>query len=604
MVLNSDELKERLGSRAKDIIANGIGLEFKGKMCRCPIHDDKNPSMSWFEQGLMFRCHACDAKIDIYSYLMEWEHMEFKEAVEKVADMVGERIDFKEAKKTVKPNIKTDQLSDAAIKYMEKRKIKKETLDALGVKERNWDGKQVYVFEYFNENKELEFVSYRGIGKNALKGGCEKNTKSILWGMDSIDANKPVVITEGQPDRMAIWQSGYKNVVSVPSGSQNLKWIENCWEWIQTVKEWIVWADNDEPGKKMASEINNRLKNVKILLADRKDANEVLFYDGPEKVLELINDKIKEKPKGIIDVADLEYKSYIDCTEETIETGFFEYDKHVEDWKLGELTIIFGRNGEGKTTFISQIIGHCISEGVKTFLYNGEMSARKLQDWLYRQIAGAQKDYYITVDTKYGPKKELKKSVVAAIKEWHQELLYVFDLRVCKKGKDKIDEFFNAAEIAVRKYGVKLIVIDNLMAMLEENSNSVNADQGNLVQRCKEFAVNNNIHIVLLCHPNKEKKEITGEDGNLEKNDISGTGNIPNKADNIIAIERVWADERNCDVIISSLKDRESGQRKVLKMLFSKVTLRFYNGITPQTKNYSWTKLLKEEVINPDDCPF
>lgn len=604
MVLNSDELKERLGSRAKDIIASGIGLEFKGKMCKCPIHNDKNPSMSWFDQGLMFRCHACDAKIDIYSYFMDWEQLEFKDAVERVAEMVGERIDFKETKKVVKPNIKTDQLSDAAIKYMEKRKIKKETLEALGIKERIWNGQQVYVFEYYNSRKELEFVSYRGIGKGAIKGGCEPNTKSILWGMDSIDASKPVVITEGQPDRMAVWQSGYKNVVSVPSGSQNLKWIENCWEWIQTVKEWIVWSDNDEPGKKMASEINNRLKNVKILLSDRKDANEVLFYDGPEKVLELIVDKIKEKPKGIIDVADMEYKSYIDCVEETIETGFLEYDKHVEDWKLGELTIIFGRNGEGKTTFISQVLGHCISKGTKTFLYNGEMSARKLQDWLYKQIAGAQKDYYITVETKYGPKKELKKTVVEAIKQWHQELLYMFDLKVCKNGKDKIDEFFNAAEIAVRKYGVKLIVIDNLMAMLEENSNSVNADQGNLVQRCKEFAVKNNIHIVLLCHPNKEKKEISGEDGNLEKNDISGTGNIPNKADNIISIERVWADERSCDVIISSLKDRESGQRKVMKMLFSNVTLRFYNGVTLQSKNYSWTKYLKEEVINLDECPF
>ena len=78
-----------------------------------------------------------------------------------------------------------------------------------------------------------------------------------------IDKDKPLVLTEGQPDAMAVWQSGYKNVVSVPNGSKNLKWIDHCWDWLQGIKEFIVFADNDLPGLEMAQNIKNRLPNVK-----------------------------------------------------------------------------------------------------------------------------------------------------------------------------------------------------------------------------------------------------------------------------------------------------------------------------------------------------
>jgi twinkle protein len=139
-----------------------------------------------------------------------------------------------------------------------------------------------------------------------------------------------------------------------------------------------------------------------------------------------------------------------------------------------------------------------------------------------------------------------------------------------------------------------LFIIDNLMAVLEENADSLYSDQANFVQKCKDFAIKQNCHVVLLAHPNKEKKEVKkGSEGNLEKTDISGSNNIPNKADNIIAIERVWDEEGDCDAIITCLKDRESGQRKAFKYLFSRETLRFYNDWTKENVVYGWEKYLK-----------
>lgn len=589
--MTSDELKQALGQSARQIIAEGLNLvENSNKKVLCPLHSEKTPSMSWFTDGLMWRCHGCDGRIDIYDYFTKFQRMTFVEAKEKVAKLAGmyRQPVRAEKPKYLKPNIKIKDMEQPFIDYMGKRKITKETLDFWRVAQTTWTGAEVYVFQYFNDKKELEYVSYRGLGKDAIKGGAEKDTKPILWGMWHVDKSKPLVVTEGQPDAMAVWQAGYKNVVSVPNGANNFRWIETCWTWLQGVSEIIVFADNDEVGLKMSNEIKRRLKNVKIVYSDkRKDANEILFFDGPQDIISIIEEAIRVTPPGIIDLANKEYIPTERTQLDTIETGFYEYDSHVEDWKEQELTVIFGRNGEGKTTFISQIIAHCLEKNIKVLLYSGEMSDQKIQNWLYKQLIGGKKEHLRTITTKYKNKIEPKAEAIRKIKEWHKGKLFLVD-RSEKEVMDNMDKFFSVMEIAVKKFGVKLVVIDNLMAVLEENADSLFSDQANFVQRCKNFAIDNFAHVVLLSHPNKEKREITNaEKGNLEKTDISGSNNIPNKADNIIAIERNWAED-GLDAVVTSLKDRESGARKTMLYYFSKNTLRFFNAVTKEDRMYSW----------------
>jgi len=586
----SEEYKEKLGEQAKSIIANGLNLQpNRAGMAKCPLHADKKPSMSWFKDGLMWRCHACNGQIDIYKYYTDHENMSFIEAKNKVADMVGiETINRVVKIEKVLPKIQMQELSQQAIDLMAVRKITKQTLDDWKVKQSNWNGSEVYVYQYF-DNGILKHVSYREIKAKGFKGGCEKNTESILWGMWHVDKTKPLVITEGQPDAMSIWQSGYKNVVSAPSGANSLTWINNCYEWLKGIKEIIVFADHDKPGLEFADKITNRLENVKTIYHETlKDANEVMYKYGPDKVLAMINKAINLVPDGMIDVSRMEYKSLISNCGKGIETGFIEYDRHVEDWKEEEMTVINGRNGEGKTTFISQVIGHCLEKNVKVFLYSGEMSDFKIQDWLYKQLVGNNPKYLRTIKTKYKDKTEILPDIVARIKKWHEGKLFLFDRKVDKYKKDT-EKFFELMDLAARRYGIKLFIIDNLMSKLEENADTLYSEQSNFVQKCKEFAVLNKVHVVLLTHPNKVKGELEdAEVGNLDKLDISGSNNIANKADNIIAVERNWGETSQCDAIITSQKDRESGEKKVMKFMFSKKTLRFYNDSTKEQIKYSW----------------
>ena len=68
--MDSATIKKDLGIRAKNIISNGLRLNVsKNGKASCVFHKDLNPSMSWFNDGLMWRCHSCNEQIDIYNTL-------------------------------------------------------------------------------------------------------------------------------------------------------------------------------------------------------------------------------------------------------------------------------------------------------------------------------------------------------------------------------------------------------------------------------------------------------------------------------------------------------------------------------------------------------
>ena len=296
----------------------------------------------------------------------------------------------------------------------------------------------------------------------------------------------------------------------------------------------------------------------------------------------------------MLELSSVKYKHLSERLGNTIETGLLDYDRHTFDWKPGEITILVARDGEGKSTLIFQVIAHVINNGHKVYLYNGELSNSKLQEWFYRQVIGSDEKYYQSVKTKYGIKQDFNPSVIALVKEWHRNKLYTYDMSMDKIRKNTTKLFDDM--LSARKLGCELFVVDNLMTAYEINQATQNADQANFIQHCKDFARDNDAHVVILVHPNKERAELSPDDvcGNLTKKDISGTGMIAQKADNILALERIWKvkgieyDTHIPDAYLTSLKDRQDGVRAMFKYWFNPNTLRFYNYITPIIGNIDW----------------
>lgn len=74
-----------------DVISSYIPLEKKGKnfFGVCPFHDDSNPSMSVSKDKQIYKCFSCGASGNVFNFVMDYEHVDFKEALSILAKKAG-----------------------------------------------------------------------------------------------------------------------------------------------------------------------------------------------------------------------------------------------------------------------------------------------------------------------------------------------------------------------------------------------------------------------------------------------------------------------------------------------------------------------------------
>ncbi len=74
-----------------DIIDARVKLKKAGKnhQACCPFHNEKSPSFSVSQEKQFYYCFGCGAKGNIISFLMEFDRLEFPEAIEELAKIYG-----------------------------------------------------------------------------------------------------------------------------------------------------------------------------------------------------------------------------------------------------------------------------------------------------------------------------------------------------------------------------------------------------------------------------------------------------------------------------------------------------------------------------------
>ena len=117
--LTSEKLNEiRNSVNIVDIISSYINLTPKGKnyFGVCPFHDDNNPSMSVSPDKQIYKCFSCGATGTVFKFIMDYENISFREAVQKVADIGGVHINLHQTKKK-KENTNLYNIYDLSLKY-------------------------------------------------------------------------------------------------------------------------------------------------------------------------------------------------------------------------------------------------------------------------------------------------------------------------------------------------------------------------------------------------------------------------------------------------------------------------------------------------------
>ena len=90
-----DEIRDSVN--IVDVISSYVSLVPKGKnyFGICPFHDDNNPSMSVSPDKKIYKCFSCGATGSVFKFVMDYENISFPEAVKKMADVAGIKLDIK-----------------------------------------------------------------------------------------------------------------------------------------------------------------------------------------------------------------------------------------------------------------------------------------------------------------------------------------------------------------------------------------------------------------------------------------------------------------------------------------------------------------------------
>src|SRR3989344_1313598 len=122
------------------------GINFKAK---CPFHGEKTPSFIVSPERQIFKCFGCGKSGDIFTFLMEKEGLEFKEALEILAKRAGvilrrkadDKKDFRD--RLYEVNLKAQEffhyilvkhrLGEKALDYLKQRGVNRKSIEEFGI---------------------------------------------------------------------------------------------------------------------------------------------------------------------------------------------------------------------------------------------------------------------------------------------------------------------------------------------------------------------------------------------------------------------------------------------------------------------------------------
>lgn len=160
------------------------------------------------------------------------------------------------------------------------------------------------------------------------------------------------------------------------------------------------------------------------------------------------------------------------------------------------------------------------------------------------------------------------------IREYYRGKFFLFDNNEIFE-HNQSESILSVFTMAVRRYGCKLFLVDNLMTSLSDSEEETKA-QGKFVNALKKFANRYAVHVLIVAHPRKTK---AGE--SLRNDDVSGNSAIVNLADSAIVVERP-------DLRI--IKNREGGIQKHITCCYCPDSRRIYQADRGDLNHFSWDR--------------
>lgn len=505
----------------------------------------------------------------------------------------GEAPNINSVSQQFKPlNIVPQSRTETINKYFAGRGISTETLDKFQV---GADTNGNILWPFYVEG-ELVYAKFRQPVANPgkRKEWAEAGAAPVLFGMDLCKPGEPLCICEGQIDCLSLYEAGVRNAVSVPAGCENFQWIDSCYSWLSQFDKIILFGDNDPPGRKMINTLVRRLGDERCLVVEQypdgcKDANDILINCGAEALLATLKTASEVPIRGLRNLADVE--DVDPTTVPRIKTMIPRLDAMCNALALGDITIMTGASGNGKSTLSGTILLAAIEQGYSVCAVSLELPNVKYKEWIDLQAAGSQ---FVTL--KYDSVKNCQIPVVfppaaERIHQWYNNKFFLYENSdIDGEGTTIADSILAVFTAAAKRKGCSLFLVDNLMTALADSYEDEYRAQARFVAQLKRFAVKYNAHVLIVAHPRKTKQ---GE--SIQKDDVGGSSYITNLASNVLSINKPD---------ISLLKSRDSGITGVIECCYCGDSRRIYQADVGDKYVFSWDRTgLTPPRVRADSLP-
>ena len=275
---------------------------------------------------------------------------------------------------------------------------------------------------------------------------------------------------------------------------------------------------------------------------------------------------------------------------------------------MGDVTILTGLPSCGKTSLIGNLVLNVAQRGEKAALWSGEMQDFRVQSWIDQMAAGKN---YVRAKEGYDNLYFAPKDVCDRVKEWLDGKLFLYN----NEYGCKWNQLFQDIQEVVDSENIKLVILDNLMALDLTFQGEKNDKQTQFIKEIKDYAKRKNIHILLVAHPRKETSFQL-----LRPDSIAGTSDLGNLCDNLFIMHRVgrdfekrakgffeqWQieDWKRFSVVIEICKNRSFGVSDfIVGMYYEKESRRLKNEIAEHIV-YGWQDEARVQQTLPlDDLP-
>ena len=214
-----------------------------------------------------------------------------------------------------------------------------------------------------------------------------------------------------------------------------------------------------------------------------------------------------------------------------IPTGIPAMDRKIMGLILGEISIVTGSSGAGKSTFLNHLILTAVQRNYRVGFWSGEMKAGRVLDWIHQMAAGkAHVELVPGTDGLYSVPGPIR----AKINTWLGDRLHIYNNAYGQKWSQLRADI----EECVKQTSANLILLDNLMALTIDNFQGENNDrQSAFINDMSDLAKRLNVHILLVCHPRKENVNQL-----IRKESVAGTADLTNRVDSLFLLHRVNRD--------------------------------------------------------------